>query len=283
MPHSINNVNVQIPGTMYYLQLTADRGRWILALLLRGDVENEIIVPVFSKNGIIKAANELLNNSRLVIDKYPLKNVCDQLFAEAERSLPVSQAPLQPEEQIETEEFSDLKQKIDLIENTLENVNEELKESINLISDRLDALENDRVSRLEADINKNETKSNEDLMSDIIGRLDRIEEHQAQIKGDERVPSILTAIEAFESKLKQLEGRTVTSVSEPVTSGGDMGGLKDDIGRLSHAFDLINQRLTALESRFKPVEAPAIIEGAPTIQPPTEPEPRFEPPTEPEG
>ncbi|MBN1329490.1 MAG: hypothetical protein JXA54_08450 [Candidatus Heimdallarchaeota archaeon] len=281
MAHSINNVNVQIPGTMYYLQLTADRGRWILALLLRGDVENETIVPVFSKNGIIKAANELLNNSRLVIDKYPLKNVCDQLFAEAERSLPVSQSTIQPVEQVETVDISEFKQKIDLLENTLENVSEELKESINLISDRLDALENDRVSRLEADIHKDETKSNENLITDLVGRLDKIEEHQAQTKGDDRVPSILTAIEALESKLKQLEGKTLTSGNEPVKSNGDVGGLKDDIGKLAYAFDLINQRLTTLENRFKPVEAPAVIEGAPVVQAPTEP--RIEPPTEPEG
>ncbi|MHA1211670.1 MAG: hypothetical protein ACTSSH_04330 [Candidatus Heimdallarchaeota archaeon] len=276
MSQSIDNVNIQIPGTMYYLQLTADRGRWILALILRGDVENEVTVPVFSKNGIIKAANELLNNSRLVIDKYPLKNVCDQLFSEAERSLPVSQIP-QQEEIIDNEEIDEIKQKLDLLETTLNNVNEELKESVNIVTERLDSLENERVARLEAEIKNNVSRGNEEMLTSFTGRLDKIEESIAETKGDDRVPSILTAIEAFESKLSQLEGKTVTTggispvVGTATVADEDIGGLKNDIGKLSQAFDLINQRLTVLEAKAKPqIETPpAVVEGAPIIQPPT--------------
>ncbi|MHA1220575.1 MAG: hypothetical protein ACTSQB_02465 [Candidatus Heimdallarchaeota archaeon] len=275
MSQSIDNVNIQIPGTMYYLQLTADRGRWILALILRGDVENEVTVPVFSKNGIIKAANELLNNSRLVIDKYPLKNVCDQLFSEAERSLPVSQIP-QQEEIADNEELDEIKQKLDLLETTLNNVNEELKESVNIVTERLDSLENERVARLEAEIKNNASRGNEEMLTSFTGRLDKIEESIAETKGDDRVPSILTAIEAFESKLSQLEGKTVTTggISPAVgatAADEDIGGLKNDIGKLSQAFDLINQRLTVLEAKAKPQTEtpPAVVEGAPIIQPPT--------------
>ena len=38
MSQNINKVNVQIPGTTYNLQLAEDRGRWVLSLLLRGNV-----------------------------------------------------------------------------------------------------------------------------------------------------------------------------------------------------------------------------------------------------
>ncbi len=275
MSHSIDKVNIQIPGTMYHLQLAADRGRWILSLLLRGAAENEVIVPVFSKNGINKAANELLNDSRLVIDKYPLKNVCDQLFAEAERSLPIT-TPV-PEEVVESEDLAEIKQKIDLLENTIENVNEELKESINGISQRLDSLENERVARLESEIFKDDDKGEEELISNINDRLDKIEEYLAASKGDDRVPSILTAIEALESKISQLEGKNITTGA---TEGGgeivedtvDMSGIKEELSKLSRAFDLINQRLTDCESKIsKTTEIePPVIEGAQDPEPPTE-------------
>ncbi|MBK5112426.1 MAG: hypothetical protein KGD59_06915 [Candidatus Heimdallarchaeota archaeon] len=259
---NIDKVEVQIPGTMYRLQLTADRGRWILALLLRGDVENEVIVPVFSKNGIVKAANELLNNSRLVIDKYPLKNVCDQLFAEAERSLPISTPP--PEEIMDSEELDEIKQKIDLIETTLENVSEELKEMINGITAQLDSLENDRIVRLESDLYKAGDKTDEEMFTSLASRLDVLEESQVGTSRDDRVPSILVAIEALESKVSQLEGRAVTteggSIGEPIAPAADVGSYRDDLGRLSRALDLISQRLTNLENQLKP--KPPVIEGS---------------------
>jgi len=259
---NINKVDVQIPGTMYHLQLTADRGRWILALLLRSDVEKEVIVPVFSKTGIVKAANELLNNSRLVIDKYPLKNVCDQLFAEAERSLPISTPP-PLEEAVDSEELDDLIQKIDLLETTLENVSEELKEMINGITERLDSLENERIVRLESEISKAGDKSDEEMFTNLASRLDALEESHVGTSGDDRVPSILTAIEALESKVSQLEGRAVTSstgtIEQPIAPSTDMGSLKDDLGRLSRALDLISQRLTAIENQLRP--KPPVIEG----------------------
>ncbi|NHK32238.1 MAG: hypothetical protein FK730_12855 [Asgard group archaeon] len=263
MAHNIDHVKMQIPGTMYYLQLTADRGRWVLALLLRNDVENEAVVPVFSKSGIVKAANELLNNSRLVIDKYPLKNVCDQLYDEAERSLPTTQAP-PPEEVIDTTELVEMKLKIDLLENTIDNITEELKESLNEFSDRLDSLENERVARLEAELSSNEAKGDEELISSVASRLDKIEESIAETKGDDRVPSILTAIEALEAKLSQLEGKSVTSDSSFEPVGQDVSGLKADIGRLAQAFDLISQRLTEVE---KKLVKPTPVEGA-DFQPP---------------
>jgi tetrahydromethanopterin S-methyltransferase subunit G len=265
MAQSIDHVKMQIPGTMYYLQLTADRGRWVLALLLRNDVENEVVVPVFSKSGIVKAANELLNNSRLVIDKYPLKNVCDQLYDEAERSLPITHTP-PPEEIVDTTELAEMKQKIDLLETTIDNISEELKESLNEFSDRLDSLENERVARLEAELSNNEAKGEVELISSVASRLDKIEESIAETKGDDRVPSILTAIEALESKLSQLEGKSVTADSSFEPKGQDVSGLKGDIGRLAHAFDLINQRLTEVEKRF---QKPAPVEGA-DFQPPTQ-------------
>ncbi len=267
---NIDKVDVQIPGTMYHLQLTADRGRWILALLLRGDVENEVTVPVFSKSGIVKAANELLNNSRLVIDKYPLKNVCDQLFAEAERSLPITTPD--PEEIMDTIELEEMKQKIDLLENTLENVSEELKEMINGITERLDALENDRVARLEAELSKQGDKRGEEMFTSLASRLDTLEESHVATSGDDRVPSILTAIEAIESKVSQLEGRAVTtgggSLEVPIAPTADISGYREDLRRLSRALDLISQRLTSLENQLKP--KPPVIEGAETPKPPTE-------------
>ncbi len=264
MSHAnINKVDVQIPGTMYHLQLTADRGRWILALLLRGDVENEVVVPVFSKTGIVKAANELLNNSRLMIDKYPLKNVCDQLFAEAERSLPTS-TPVHPvEEEAEAKEFEEIKQKIDLLETTLENVSEELKEMINNITERLNSLENERIVRLETELSKSGDRADEEMISELAGRLDELEETQIEARGDDRVPSILTAIEALESKIKQLEGRAITNLGEgfeePTAPEIDVSGYKEDLGRVSRALDVISQRLTALENQLKP--KPPVIEG----------------------
>jgi len=274
MSQNIDKVNVQIPGTMYYLQLAADRGRWILSLLLRGDVENEAIVPVFSKTGIIKAANELLNNSRLVIDKYPLKNVCDQLFAEAERSLPVSAVPVQIEEHhVESDDLAEFKQKLDLIDNSLNNVIEEHKESIDSLNERLDTLENERVSRLEKEIAKDIDRGDEEMYTSLVDRIDKIEEALAGQKGDDRVPALLTAIEALETKVKHLEGKSITSselvASEPVTFESEsISMLKDDIGRLTRAFDLINQRLTTLEAKLAPKEQPPIvIEGAPEEKP----------------
>jgi len=267
---NIDKVDVQIPGTMYHLQLTADRGRWILALLLRSDVENEVTVPVFSKNGIVKAANELLNNSRLVIDKYPLKNVCDQLFAEAERSLPITTPA--PEEIVDSMGLDEIKQKIDLLENTLENVNEELKEMIGGITERLDALENERVARLETELSKEGDKRDEEMFTSLASRLDTLEESHVATSGDDRVPSILTAIEALESKVSQLEGKAVTtdngSLEIPITPAPDFSGYKDDLGRISKALDMISQRLTNLENQLKP--KPPVIEGAENPKPPTE-------------
>jgi len=260
MSQNIDKVKVQIPGTMYYLQLTADRGRWLLALLLRNDIENELIVPVFSKNGILKVATELLNNTRIQLDKYPLMNVCDQLFNEAERSLPVSQAP--PVEEVTTTELEDMKQKIDLLETTLNNVNEELKESITSIIERLDALENERVARIEAEISSNKEKGQEEILSNIASRMDKIEESIVQSKGDERVPSILTAIEALESKVTQLEGKTITTSG---TSDSGLDELKAELGRINATVESLLQRIAKLEGG--PSAQP--VEGAGTLVPPT--------------
>ena len=282
MSHNIDNVQVQIPGTMYYLQLTADRGRWILALLLRGDVENEVIVPVFSKNGIVKTANELLNNTRIQMEKYPLKNVCDQLFSEAERSLPIAPTKI-VEDVLDASEINDIKQKLDLLENTLNNVNEELKENINIITERLDSLENDRVTRLEKEIAKDDYRGKEEIIENLAGRLDIIEESIAKTKGDDRVPSILTAIEALESKLSQLEGKAVTSTEgrAPLPAEDDVG-LIEDLGKLSQVFDVINRRISDLEVKISSqtttepkLTDTAPIEGAPDVQPPTTKEKKF--------
>lgn len=282
MSQNIDKVQVQIPGTMYYLQLTADRGRWILALLLRGDVENEVIVPVFSKNGIVKAANELLNNTRIQMEKYPLMNVCEQLFTEAERSLPVAQTPV-VEEAIDDPEIDEMKQKIDLLETTLNNVDEELKESMKDINDRLDALENERVARIEKELAKDEYRGNEELYNDLTARLDKIEETIAETKGDDRVPSLITAIEALETKLSQLEGKTVTgSAAAEISSAegsADIAGLKDNIGRLTQAFDLINQRLSNLEDKIAKTETTTPPESKPVVSAPIEGAPDISPPT----
>lgn len=259
MSQNINKVNVQIPGTMYYLQLAEDRGRWVLSLLLRGDVENEVVIPVFSKNGIQKGANELLNNSRLTIDPYPLQNVCAQLFTSAESSLPTP-AHVQ-EEEIVSEDLEAITQKLDYLETTLNNVTEELKESVDNVTASLTALETERVSRLEAEIANGGGKSTDDIYTDLVDRLDKIEESLAETKGDDRVPSVLTAIDALETKVSQLEGATVTGTIPGATE--NVGGLKDDIGRLSSAFDRITQRLTDLELRLNTIAPPAAApEGA---------------------
>jgi tetrahydromethanopterin S-methyltransferase subunit G len=267
MSQSINKVKVQIPGTMYYLQIAEDRGRWVLSLLLRGAVENEVIVSVFSKNGIQKGANELLNNSRLTIDPYPLQNVCNQLFNSAESSLPTPTAV--QEEVIDSDEIAEIKQKLDYLETTLENVTEELKESVNNVTASLTALETDRVSRLEAEIANGGFKGSEGIYTSLIDRLDKIEESLAETKGDDRVPSLLTAIDALEIKVSQLEGATVTgSITEPMSTGTEnVGGLKDDIGRLSLAFDSITQRLTKLEMKLNTISPPT-TEGAITTPEP---------------
>ncbi len=269
MSQSINKVKVQIPGTMYYLQIAEDRGRWVLSLLLRGAVENEVIVSVFSKNGIQKGANELLNNSRLTIDPYPLQNVCNQLFNSAESSLPTPTAV--QEEVIDSDEIAEIKQKLDYLETTLENVTEELKESVNNVTASLTALETDRVSRLEAEIANGGFKGSEGIYTSLIDRLDKIEESLAETKGDDRVPSLLTAIDALEIKVSQLEGATVTgSITEPMSTGTEnVGGLKDDIGRLSLAFDSITQRLTKLEMKLNTISPPTTApEGAITTPEP---------------
>lgn len=276
MSQSIDKVKIQIPGTMYYLQLAEDRGRWVLSLLLRGDVENEVIVPVFSKNGINKAANELLNNSRLVIDKYPLRNVCDQLFAQAETNLPTS-APQPVEDVIDSSEIDEMKRKIDLIENTIENMVEEMKESVEDVNNSLKSLETERVARLETEFAKNETKGDAEMYTGLIDRLDKIEESVAKTPHDDRVPSLLTAVDALETKIKQLEGSTFTG-SSPAPLGGvqemgaePVGNLKEELGRLSKAFDLINQRLTTLELKIKTIAPDAPVEGATVATQPTEP------------
>lgn len=276
MSQSIDKVKIQIPGTMYYLQLAEDRGRWVLSLLLRGDVENEVIVPVFSKNGINKAANELLNNSRLVIDKYPLRNVCDQLFAQAETNLPTAAA--QPvEDVIDSLEIDEIKQKIDLIENTIENMVEEMKESVEDVNNSLKSLETERVARLETEFAKNETKGDAEMYTSLIDRLDKIEESVAKTPLDDRVPSLLTAVDALETKISQLEGSTFTgsnpaSIGEVQETGAEpVGNLKEELGRLSKAFDFINQRLTTIELKIKSIVPDAPVEGATEATPPTEP------------
>jgi len=268
MSQNIDKVKVQIPGTMYYLQLTADRGRWLLALLLRNDIENEVIVPVFSKNGILKVATELLNNTRIQLDKYPLMNVCDQLFNEAERSLPVSQAP--PIEEVTSTELEDIKQKLDLLETTVNNINEELKESITNIVERLDALENERVARLEAEISSTKEKGQEEIISNLASRVDKIEESFIQTKGDERVPSILTAIEALESKITQLEGKTIASGESGDVAGNTLNDLQDELGKINETINSILQRLAKLEggATAKSASSP-IVEGGDSLVPPT--------------
>jgi hypothetical protein len=94
--------------------------------------------------------------------------------------------------------------------------------------------------------------------------LDVLEESQVAASGDDRVPSILTAIEALESKISQLEGKAVTNqgqdLGEPVAPAADVSGYKEDLGRLSRALDSISQRLTNLENQLKP--KPPVIEGA---------------------
>ncbi|MCF2143689.1 MAG: hypothetical protein K9W42_08330 [Candidatus Heimdallarchaeota archaeon] len=268
MSQNIDKVKVQIPGTMYYLQLTADRGRWLLALLLRNDIENELIVPVFSKNGILKVATELLNNTRIQLDKYPLMNVCDQLFNEAERSLPVSQAP--PIEEVTSTELEDIKQKLDLLETTVNNINEELKESITNIIERLDALENERVARLEAEISSTKEKGQEEIISNLASRVDKIEESFVQTKGDERVPSILTAIEALESKITQLEGKTITSGESGGVAGNTLNDLQAELGKINETINSILQRLAKLEGGATVKStSPPNIEGADSLVPPT--------------
>ncbi len=276
MSQSIDKVKIQIPGTMYYLQLAEDRGRWVLSLLLRGGVENEVIVPVFSKNGINKASNELLKNSRLVIDKYPLRNVCDQLFTQAETSLPTS-APQAIEDIIDSSELEEMKQKIDLIENTIENMVEELKESIGDVNNSLRSLETERVARLEAEFAKNKTKGDAEMFTNLIDRLDKIEESVAKTPHDDRVPSLLTAVDALESKVNQLEGTAITggsatSANQVQNTGVEStGSLKEELGRLSKAFDLINQRLTSIEIKIKTNAPAAPVEGATELPPAAEP------------
>jgi len=266
MSQNINKVNVQIPGTTYNLQLAEDRGRWVLSLLLRGDVENEVVIPVFSKNGIQKGANELLNNSRLVIDPYPLQNVCSKLFNEAESSLPTP--AVGKEEKAPSADSHGVKQKLDYLETTLNNITEELKESIDNVTASLTALETERVSRLEAEIANGGGKGDEEMYANLVGRIDKIEESLAETKGDDRVPSILTAIEALETKVSQIEGAAVTGASPAVAVAAigttdNVSGLKDDIGRLSAAFDKITQRLTDLELKLNAISPPtAAPEGA---------------------
>lgn len=279
MSKNIDKVKVQIPGTMYYLQLAEDRGRWILSLELRGDIESEVTVPVFSKNGINKAANEILNNSRLVIDKYPLRNVCDQLYAQAESSLPTHPLPAQVEEHHkEDEEMDEFKQKIDLLENTIDNVEEELKENLETLNERITALENERVSRLETELDKDEPKNFQNMFTQIFDRLDKIEETIAQTKGDSRVPSLITAIEALESKIKHIEGNAITNGSAQMQSDDfiDIESLKVDIGKLSRAFDSVNHRLTEIENKIR-----TLIPSQPPVEgvPPTAPVTQTTPPT----
>ncbi|MHA1440948.1 MAG: hypothetical protein ACTSPK_03655 [Candidatus Heimdallarchaeota archaeon] len=286
MSQNINKVNVQIPGTTYNLQLAEDRGRWVLSLLLRGDVENEVVIPVFSKNGIQKGANELLKNSRLTIDPYPLQNVCSQLFNSAESSLPTPAVGAQEEVAV-SEDMPGVKQKLDYLETTLNNVTEELKESIDGVTASLTALETERVSRLEAEIANGGGKSGEDMYANLVGRIDKIEESLAETKGDDRVPSILTAIDALETKVSQIEGAAVTGASPAVAvaaigTSENVGSLKDDIGRLSVAFDRITQRLTDLELRLNAISPPAAApEGAAPVVKTPEPTPtptKVEPP-----
>jgi hypothetical protein len=270
MSKSIDKVKVQIPGTMYHLQLAEDRGRWILGLLLKGVVEKEVIVPVLSKNGIVKAANEILNDSRLVIDKYPLRIVCDKLYSAAETSLPTSQT-LPEEEIIDTTEIDGLKQKIDLLENTLENTTEELKHTLDDFVERLDSLENDRVARLESEITKDDDKNEEEILTNLSDRISNLEESIVESKGDERIPSILSALDAIESKIKEIEGKQVVheaaAAPAPATEGvGSIGGLKEELARITQAFDKINQRLTDIESKLRGSESQP-VEGAPPSPP----------------
>ncbi len=118
------------------------------------------------------------------------------------------------------------------------------------ISERIKALENDRVSRLESEVNNREVKGQEEIIQSLSDRVEKIEELSAKTTTDERVPSILTAIEALESKVAQIEGKTVTEESTE-TGLIDYSSYKAELGRLAKAFDLINQRLTALELKLK--------------------------------
>ncbi|MEA2069922.1 MAG: hypothetical protein U9O98_01380 [Asgard group archaeon] len=251
MSQNIDKVKVQIPGTMYQLQLTADRGRWILALLLRGSVEKEVVVPVFSENGIQKAANEILNDSRLVIDKYPLRNVCEQLYNAAETSLPMSKTEEEEKEVTHPNQLAEFEQKLDYLENTLENLSEELKENMDDFTERIKNLETERVARLENELEQRKDDIEESMLSDLSDRISQLEELTVSSKGDERVPSILTALEALESKISQIEGQAVTQQTESEESPSSIQGLKAEIGKIAQAFDSINQRLTNLEKKFE--------------------------------
>ena len=244
--NSIDKVKVQIPGTMYYLELAEDKGRWVLSLLLRNDVERKTVVPVLSKNGINKAAREVLNDSRLEVEKYPLGKVCDQLFEAAGASLPVISAAVEAELPT-NEEMDELKQKIDLIETNLENTMEELKENIVSVTESLSALETERVARLETELQKRaEDKSEEEMLDRLQERINQLEESIASSQGDERVPSILTAIEAIESKIGQLEGNVATQ--QP--SESETSTMRMELARVAKTFDVINERLTKLENRL---------------------------------
>ncbi|MBD3192669.1 MAG: hypothetical protein GF308_18655 [Candidatus Heimdallarchaeota archaeon] len=260
MSKNIDTVKVQIPGTMYYLELADDRGRWVLSLKLRSEVEKSVVVPVLSKNGVDKATKEVLNDSRLELDKYPLGKVCDQLYEAARANFPEVQTSDKKPEAIASPEFDEIKQKVDIIETTLENVVEELKENIENITESLTALETDRVARLENELTKRaEEKDFEERFESLLNRLNKLEEAIASSDGDERVPSILTAIEALESKISQLEGTALTreekEEGEEKESGDtDLPTIKGEVAKISKAFDMINERLTNLENRLNKLE-----------------------------
>lgn len=261
MSKNIDTVKVQIPGTTYYLELADDRGRWVLSLKLRTEVEKSVVVPVLSKNGVDKAAKEVLNDSRLELDKYPLGKVCDQLYEAARANFPEVQAPAKKPEAIASPEFDEIKQKVDLIETTLENVVEELKENIENITESLTALETDRVARLEKELTQRaEDKDLEDRFENLQNRLNKLEESIASSVGDERVPSILTAIEALESKVSQLEGTALTQEGEEgekeekEVGKTELTTIKEEIANISKTFDMVNERLTNIEDRLEKIE-----------------------------
>ena len=150
---------------------------------------------------------------------------------------------------------------------------EELKENIDSITESLKSLENERVARLEAEIAKDEHKGSEEMFSNVLDRINKIEEDLAGSKGDDRVPSILTAIEALESKISQLEAGQFTNSGEESASEAEVEGIgtvKDDLNKFSMMFDKINIRLTEIEKRLNAISPPATVEGkSDSIEPPT--------------
>jgi chromosome segregation ATPase len=252
---SINKVKVQIPGTTYYLQLAEDRGRWILSLLLRNDVEKEIVVPVFSKNGLNKAANEILTDTRLVIDKFALHNVCEKLYNSAETNLPTSQAEQQIEEEVEPSKFDKIENKIEELESSINSITdeystsiEEFKENINDFKSSIKELEIERIARLENEFEKSQDTSTEERLNDLSKRVNDLEETVIQSNRDELVDGLVSSLEAVEAKLKQIEGSML------VKSDIDNQGDETDLSILTQSLDSIKNKLSQFENKLSSLE-----------------------------